>query len=82
MRKKVTLTIEVEIVAAMNTDIAHWLMAAVQGWNNQMPNWKMTAVGMATDGMAWDVMDETKLRQFWEEHESKLPYNWKWKGKK
>jgi hypothetical protein len=79
MDKKVRITIDIDIKAALNTDVAHWLMASVQGWNNQMPRCQMTAVSLKTDGMAWDEMNETKLREFWDEWESKLPYDWKWK---
>lgn len=79
MSKKVTVTIELNIKAAMNTDLVHWFMAAVQGWNNQMPEWTMTPTRLKTDGMAWPEMDETELRRFWEEWENKLPYDWNWR---
>ena len=77
--KSAKITIEIDVRAALNTDLIHWLMASVQGWNNQMPIWKMTAVSIETEGMSEPILDETKLRRFWDEWASKLPYEWNWK---
>ena len=71
-----TLTLVLDCFGAMNTDLAHWLMASIEMWNKKMKTSPIKCTHFETEGMKKPVMDWQDLKEFYDEWKERLKYDW------
>lgn len=75
-RKDKEVVIILDANGAMNTDLAHWIMSAIEMWNKRMKTSPIKITHFETDGMKQPVMDSVDMDEFFREWKNKLDYDW------